>query len=138
MSNRWFRMVKKQSFNSIVFVVAVSSLILSGCINSPQQGTTQPTATVQTPQSQIGLNDYLEEIKTRIHAFGPSNSSSSASIYISPGHEISLIVPLMLDENGKILKMYENPIITGNPGQTSEMLQDSDAERSEMVMEAML
>lgn len=37
------------------------------------------------------------------------NSSSSASIYISSGHEISLIVPLMLDENGKILKMYENP-----------------------------
>jgi len=107
-------MVKKQSFNSIVFVVVVSSLMLSGCINSPQQGTTQPTATVQTTQNKTGLNDYLEEVKTRIHTFGPYNSSSSASIYISSGHEISLIVPLVLDENGNILKMYENPIITGN------------------------
>ncbi len=87
----------------------------SGCINSTPQGTAQPTpnATAQT-QTPITSNTYLEEAKARIHAFGPLNSSSSASIYIPSGQKIDLAVPVMLDDNGNPLKMFENPTITGD------------------------
>lgn len=108
-------MINKKFLNLIAFVFIISLFMISGCINSPQQGTTQPTLTapVQT-QNPTPPNNYLEEAKTKIQAFGPSNSSSSASIFISSGQKIDLVVPLMLDENGNILKMFENPTITGN------------------------
>lgn len=108
-------MINRKSVILIIFIVTVSLLMISGCINSTQQGTTQPTpiAPVQT-QNPIVSNNYLEEVKANSHAFGPSNSSSSTSIYISSGQMIYLIVPLMLDENGNILKMFDNPIISGN------------------------
>ncbi|MCX9083652.1 MAG: hypothetical protein OIN87_02500 [Candidatus Methanoperedens sp.] len=108
-------MINKNYSNLIVLVLAVSLLIISGCVNPTPQGTAQPTptATAQT-QTPITLNNYLEEAKNKIHTFGPSNSSSSASIYISSGQKIDLAVPLMLDGDGNPLKMFENPTITGD------------------------
>lgn len=107
-------MINKKLFNLIAFVLVISLVLISGCVNSPQQRTQPtPTAPIQT-QNPTVPNNYLEEAKANNHTFGPSNSSSSASIYISSGQQIDLIVPLMLDENGNILKMFENPTITGN------------------------
>lgn len=108
-------MINKKFLNLIAFVLIISLFMISGCVNSPQQGTSQPTpiAPVQT-QNPIISNNYLEEAKTKIHAFGPLNSSSSGSIYISSGQKIDLAVPVMLDEKGNLLKMFEKPIITGD------------------------
>ncbi len=91
-------MINKKFVNFMVFVVAVSLLMISGCMTSPQQSNSAKT--------------YIDEVITRVH--GSSNSSSSASIYVSSGPGITLVVPLMLDENGEILKMYEKSIIKGN------------------------
>ncbi len=43
------------------------------------------------------------------------NSSTQVFINITPGSEkITLYIPVLLDETGKVLEMYENPAITGN------------------------
>ncbi|MBU3968482.1 MAG: hypothetical protein KKG76_14115 [Euryarchaeota archaeon] len=48
--------------------------------------------------------------------FGPQqDASTSASIYLESGAEkITIYVPVLLDENKNVLKMYENPTITGS------------------------
>lgn len=48
--------------------------------------------------------------------FGPhQDSSTSASIYLeSSAEKLTIYVPVLLDENKKVLKMYEKPTITGN------------------------
>ncbi|MDI6885637.1 MAG: hypothetical protein QMD22_04685 [archaeon] len=48
--------------------------------------------------------------------FGPQQeASTSASIYIeSIAEKITIYVPVLRDENGNVMKMYEIPAITGN------------------------
>ncbi|VVB91716.1 Uncharacterised protein [uncultured archaeon] len=116
----------------VIFAVAVSSLIISGCVSSPPPETIPvPTAPIQTLAPTVTLTPveadsdemnstdfskkYYNEVIGNIHAFGLFNSSSTDSIYIkSDSERITLYVPVMLDEKGETPKMYENPIITGN------------------------
>ncbi len=124
--------IQRKLIYFIIFAVAVSSLIISGCVSSPPPETMPvptapiptiaPTVTltpVETDPDEINSTDfskkYIDEVINKIHAFGMFNSSSTVSIYIESGSErIKLYVPVMLDEKGETPKMYENPIITGN------------------------
>lgn len=91
-------------------------------IQTPAPATVAPTVTltpVETGSDVTNSTDfskkYYNEVINNYHAFGLFNSSSTDSIYIkSDSERITLYVPVMLDEKGEMLKMYENPIITGN------------------------
>ena len=91
-------------------------------IQTPAPTTIAPTVTltpVETDPDDTSSSNfskkYYNEVIGNIHAFGLFNSSSTDSIYIkSDSERITLYVPVMLDEKGEMLKMYENPIITGN------------------------
>jgi hypothetical protein len=137
------KIIRQKLIYFIVFVVAVLSLIITGCVSSPPHETTPmpasmpvPTASIQTPGSTSTVSPIvtptpvetnLDEINsTDLHGNYISevfekkfaerlHSSSTASIFVlSDSESITLYVPVMLDEKGETQKMYENPIITGN------------------------
>lgn len=114
-------MINKKFVYFMVLAVAISSLMIPGCITPPQQsnesvqttkGTVSSTANPDKMNSMDSAKTYIDEVIARMN--GSSNSSSYALIYVSSGPGITLVVPLMLDENGEILKMYEKPIVNGN------------------------
>lgn len=116
----------------LVFAIAVSSLIITGCLSSPPAETTpmktpSPTATVPpivtpTPveanSNEINLTyhqrNYIYEVLENRFVERLHSSSTAAIFVLSESERITLYVPIMFDEKGETSKMYENPIITGN------------------------
>jgi hypothetical protein len=85
-----------------VLPVIIFVSILSGCISQPVPYETSiptviPTATMM------------------VENWEPGYASTSASIYIeSSAENITIYVPVLLDEKKNVLKMYDTPAITGN------------------------
>lgn len=82
----------------LILIILVS--VFSGCIGQPTPSETSvPTPTAAT-MVEIGSHQ---------------GASTSESIYLEPGAEkITIYVPVLLDKNRNVLKMYEIPTIEGN------------------------
>ncbi len=114
----------------LVFAIAVSSLIIAGCVSSPPAETTPmqtpsptpPPIVTPTPveansneiNSTFHQRNYISEVLERTFAERLDSSSTAAIFVLSDSEKITLHVPIMFDEKGETSKMYENPIITGN------------------------
>ncbi len=86
-------------FKHILIVIILAS-IFSGCIRQPAP-------------SEISVPTVIPTATTMVET-GP-DASTSESIYLEPGTEkITIYVPVLLDKNKNVLKMYETPTIEGN------------------------
>jgi hypothetical protein len=87
------------NFKQVLIVVILVS-VFSGCIRQPASSETS----VPTPTA-----------ATMVMTGPQQDASTSESIYLEPGAEkITIYVPVLLDKNKNVSKMYETPAIEGN------------------------
>ncbi len=98
------------NFKHILIVIILLS-IFSGCIRQPPPSENSgPTVAPTTTMFDIG-----------------QEASTSASIYIeSSAENITIYVPVLLDENKHVLKMYETPAIVGNSSKVTTAIIDTE------------
>jgi hypothetical protein len=93
--------MRGSNFKHVLTVIIFVS-IFSGCISQPATSETSIPTVIPTPI-------------TMVEDRPPAYASTSASIYLESGAEnITIYVPVLLDENKNVLKMYDTPVITGN------------------------
>lgn len=84
-----------------VLIAIIFVSIFSGCISQP-------------PPSEKSVPTVIPTATTMVESEPLPESSISASIYIgSSAENITIYVPVLLDENKNVLELYENPTITG-------------------------
>src|SRR5450759_1899329 len=88
-------------FKHFLIVIIILS-IFSGCIRQPAPTETSVPTVIPTATTMVEIRPQQD-------------ASTSASIYWeSSAENITIYVPVLIDENKNVLKMYETPAITGN------------------------
>ncbi len=117
--------------NFTIFVIAYI-VFFTGCVEEKttvSMGTPTVTASITSEQVQTNISSPLP-----IYYWTQQDASTSASIDIeSSAEKFTIYVPVLLDENKNVLKMYENPTITGNAGNVTTAIVDTKYGKAFMI-----
>ena len=83
----------------LIYLIIAFIAILSGCVGLPANSNISIPPVASTP---IPIGEYYK----------PMNSSASAMIFLEPMKNITVYVPVWLDENMTVLEMYNTPVAT--------------------------
>ncbi len=117
----------RQSF--AIFVIAYI-VFFSGCVEQ------KPTVPMGTPAVTVSITSEQVQNNTPTPSFygAQQEASTSASIDIeSSAEKFTIYVPVLLDENKNVLKMYENPTITGKVGNITTAIVDTNYGKAFMI-----
>jgi hypothetical protein len=91
-----------------ILIVIILASIFSGCISEPSPPETSVPIVIPTTTTKVEIRPLDQDVSL-------GGASTSASIYLEPSTEkITIYVPVLLDENKTVLKMYETSTIEGN------------------------